>query len=80
MLHPDAGEVAFVNGHRGPANRLGVAVQLVIPVGELRSYGAREQTRTDHLREVAAFLGWRPHERRPRPRRPRGALGLSSGA
>ena len=33
--------------------------RLGIPVGELRGYGAREQTRTDHLREVAAYLGWR---------------------
>ena len=33
--------------------------KLGIPVGELRGYGAREQTRTDHLREVAAYLGWR---------------------
>ena len=32
--------------------------KLGIPVGELRGYGAREQTRTDHLREVAAYLGW----------------------
>jgi len=33
--------------------------RLGIPVGELRGYGAREQTRTDHLREVVAYLGWR---------------------
>ena len=33
--------------------------KLGIPVGELRGYGAREQTRTGHLREVAAYLGWR---------------------
>ena len=32
--------------------------KLGIPVGELRGYGARGQTRTDHLREVAAHLGW----------------------
>jgi hypothetical protein len=39
--------------------------KLGIPVGELRGYGAREQTRTDHLREVAAHLGWRQvHEPR----------------
>ncbi len=30
-----------------------------IPAGMLRGYGAREQTRTGHLREVAADLGWR---------------------
>ena len=28
-----------------------------IPVGELVDYGSREQTRTDHLREVARYLG-----------------------
>ena len=33
--------------------------RLGIPVGELRGYGAREQTRTGHLREVTAYLGWR---------------------
>ncbi|MFI7209343.1 DUF4158 domain-containing protein [Micromonospora aurantiaca (nom. illeg.)] len=26
-------------------------------VGELRGYGEREQTRTDHLREVVAYAG-----------------------
>jgi hypothetical protein len=29
-------------------------------VGALREYGAREQTRTDHLRQIAGFCGWRP--------------------
>jgi hypothetical protein len=33
--------------------------RLGVPVGALRGYGAREQTRTDHLREVAGYLGWR---------------------
>jgi Domain of unknown function (DUF4158) len=37
--------------------------KLGIPVGALRGYGAREQTRTDHLREVAAYLGWRQVDR-----------------
>lgn len=32
---------------------------LGITVGALRGYGACEQTRTDHLREVAGYLGWR---------------------
>ncbi len=32
--------------------------RLGIPVGELRGYGASEQTRTGHLCEVAARLGW----------------------
>jgi hypothetical protein len=33
--------------------------RLGIPPADLRGYGAREQTRTGHLREVAAYLGWR---------------------
>ncbi|MCN0150779.1 Tn3 family transposase [Salinispora arenicola] len=33
--------------------------QLGIAMGELRGYGEREQTRTDHLREVAGYAGWR---------------------
>jgi Domain of unknown function (DUF4158) len=33
--------------------------RLGIPVGALRGYGVREQTRTDHLREVTQYLGWR---------------------
>jgi Domain of unknown function (DUF4158) len=33
--------------------------RLGIPVGEMRGYGGREQTRTGHLRDIAAFLGWR---------------------
>jgi hypothetical protein len=32
--------------------------RLGIPVGELRGYGAREQTHSDHLGDVAAYLGW----------------------
>ncbi len=32
--------------------------QLRIPVSELAGYGARQQTRTDHLSEVARYLGW----------------------
>jgi Domain of unknown function (DUF4158) len=36
-----------------------LSARLGVPVGELRSYGAREQTRTDHLREIIAYLGWR---------------------
>jgi hypothetical protein len=35
------------------SERLGVAV------GELRGYGTRPQTRTDHLREVTRYAGWR---------------------
>ncbi|MBC8989600.1 Tn3 family transposase [Micromonospora chalcea] len=33
--------------------------RLRIAMGELRGYGEREQTRTDHLREVAGYAGWR---------------------
>ena len=33
--------------------------RLGIPVGELRGYGSRKQTRTGHLHEVVAYLGWR---------------------
>ena len=33
--------------------------KLGIPAGALRGYGAREQTRTGHLRGVAGYLGWR---------------------
>ena len=32
--------------------------RLGIPVGELRGYGARAQTRSDHLGDVVAYLGW----------------------
>lgn len=82
-------DVEFVDPGRGrgPAERLGLAVQLCtlpwlgfvpadvasappaavarlserlrISVGELASYGAREQTRTTHLQQVARYLGWR---------------------
>ena len=33
--------------------------RLGIPADTLRGYGAREQTRTGHLCEVAGYLGWR---------------------
>jgi len=33
--------------------------RLQVPIGELGSYGERDQTRTDHLRSVARYLGWR---------------------
>ena len=33
--------------------------RLGIPVGELRGYGARAQTRSDHLGDVAVYLAWR---------------------
>ncbi len=46
-----AGAPAAVVGRL--SQRLGIAM------GELRGYGEREQTRTDHLREVADYAGWR---------------------
>src|SRR6266568_2635048 len=82
-------DAAFVDPGRGrgPADRLGLAVQLCtlpwlgfvpdavtlapalavarlserlqVPVSELRAYGERDQTRTDHLRSAARYLGWR---------------------
>jgi hypothetical protein len=43
-----------------PADAVGrLSQRLGIPVGELRGYGGREQTRPDHLREVAGYAGWR---------------------
>jgi hypothetical protein len=36
------------------SDRLGIAA------GLLDDYGVREQTRTDHLREIARYAGWRP--------------------
>jgi hypothetical protein len=45
---------------RAPAAAVArLAERLQIPAGALGGYGAREQTRTDHLREVAHYLGWR---------------------
>jgi len=37
-----------------------LADQLKVDAAELRSYGKRAQTRTEHLRLVAQYLGWRP--------------------
>ncbi|MGH3528995.1 MAG: DUF4158 domain-containing protein [Pseudonocardiaceae bacterium] len=36
-----------------------LAERLGISFGELRGYGDRAQTRTDHLREIVRYLGWR---------------------
>ncbi|MCD9146087.1 DUF4158 domain-containing protein [Streptomyces albireticuli] len=33
--------------------------QLGLVAGDLAGYGAREQTRTDHLKEIADYLGWK---------------------
>ncbi|MFH8343041.1 Tn3 family transposase [Streptomyces sp. AM6-12] len=35
-----------------------LARQLGLAVTDLAGYGEREQTRTDHLREIAGYLGW----------------------
>ncbi|GAA4479678.1 Tn3-like element TnAs1 family transposase [Rhodococcus olei] len=37
-----------------------LAEQLNVDVAELRSYGRRAQTRSEHLRLVTQYLGWRP--------------------
>ncbi|MFF0969983.1 DUF4158 domain-containing protein [Streptomyces sp. NPDC003703] len=37
-----------------------LARQLGLVVADLEGYGEREQTRTDHLREIAEYLGWKP--------------------
>jgi hypothetical protein len=43
-----------------PAAAVGrLSQRLGIAMGELRGYGEREQTRSDHLREVVAYAGWR---------------------
>lgn len=43
-----------------PAAAVGrLSQRLGVPMGELRGCGDREQTRTDHLREVLAYAGWR---------------------
>jgi TnpA family transposase len=36
-----------------------LADRLGIPAGQLAGYGERAQTRTDHLREIVRYLGWR---------------------
>ncbi|MFD5192601.1 DUF4158 domain-containing protein [Streptomyces sp. NPDC058357] len=39
-----------------------LARQLGLAVADVAGYGEREQTRTDHLREIADYLGWKPAE------------------
>ena len=39
-----------------------LAERLGTPVSGLRDYGLRGQTRTDHLREIARYAGWRAME------------------
>ncbi len=42
-----------------PAPAVGrLAGRLGIPATELDGYGQREQTRTEHLREILAYTGW----------------------
>jgi len=43
-----------------PAAVARLSARLQMPAGELRRYGERKQTRTDHLRRAARYLGWRP--------------------
>ncbi|MGH3529835.1 MAG: DUF4158 domain-containing protein, partial [Pseudonocardiaceae bacterium] len=55
--------VGFVPDEVGSAPDAAVerlAERLAIPAVELRGYGERAQTRTDHLREIVRYLGWRP--------------------
>jgi hypothetical protein len=43
-----------------PADAVGrLSQRLAVAMGELRGYGARDQTRTDHLREITGYCGWR---------------------
>jgi TnpA family transposase len=37
-----------------------LSARLRISAAELAGYGERAQTRTDHLREIVRYLGWRP--------------------
>lgn len=56
------GWLGFVPDDLAAAPAAGVATlaeQLGVPVEVFAGYGHRDQTRTDHLREIAAFLGWR---------------------
>ena len=47
-----------------PAAAVGrLAERLDISAGELAGYGHRGQTRTEHLREVLAYTGWRAVDR-----------------
>ncbi len=43
-----------------PAAVARLAERLQVPAGALGRYGEREQTRTEHLRAAARYLGWRP--------------------
>ncbi len=55
--------LGFVPDKMASAPRAAVvrlAEQLQIDPGAIRSYGRRAKTRTEHLRLVARYLGWRP--------------------
>nr|WP_246634582.1 DUF4158 domain-containing protein [Nocardia iowensis] len=47
-------------GDRGWVAVARLAEQLKVDAAQLRSYGRRAQTRTEHVRLVARYLGWRP--------------------
>ena len=49
--------LGFVPDEAAAAPAAAAARLAGIPVGELRGYGAREQTRTGHLQEIAQYLG-----------------------
>jgi hypothetical protein len=47
-------------GAAPPAAVARLAERLQVSAGALACYGEREQTRTEHLRAAARYLGWRP--------------------
>jgi Domain of unknown function (DUF4158) len=51
------GFVPDAAGSAPPAAVARLSERLRIPVGALRHYGAREQTRTNHLTQAARYLG-----------------------
>jgi Domain of unknown function (DUF4158) len=55
--------LGFVPDKVGSAPPIAVArlaERLDVDAAEIRSYGRRAQTRSDHMRLVAQYLGWRP--------------------
>jgi hypothetical protein len=59
-VHVSTAWIGAGPGGGAPAAAVGRLPQrLDVPVGELRGYGERGQTRPDHLREIVAYCGWR---------------------